>query len=54
MYNLIQIQDAIKGLPVDDVMKYARGANPDVPAYLALAELNRRKQLQDTSMAFYG
>lgn len=54
MYNLIQIQDAIKGLPVDDVMRYARGTNPDVPAYLALAELNRRKQLQDTSMAFYG
>ena len=54
MYNLIQIQDAIKGFPVEDVMKYARGANPDVPAYLALAELNRRKQLQDTAAAFYG
>lgn len=54
MYNLIQIQDAIKGLPIQDVMKYARGSNPDVPAYLALAELNRRKQIQDTSTAFYG
>ena len=54
MYNLIQIQDAIRGLPIDDVMKYARGSNPDVPAYLALAELNRRKQIQDTSSAFYG
>jgi len=54
MYNLIQIQDAIRGLPIQDVMKYARGANPDVPAYLALAELNRRKQIQETSSAFYG
>ena len=54
MYNLIQIQDAIRGLPIQDVMKYARGTNPDVPAYLALAELNRRKQIQETSSAFYG
>ena len=54
MYNLIQIQDAIKGLPIQDVMKYARGSNPEVPAYLALSELNRRKQIQDTSSAFYG
>lgn len=54
MYNLIQIQDAIRGLPIQDVMKYARGSNPDVPAYLALAELNRRKQIQETSSAFYG
>lgn len=54
MFNLIQIQDAIKGLPVQDVMKYARGSNPEVPAYLALSELNRRKQIQDTATSFYG
>ena len=54
MYNLIQIQDAIRGLPTNEVMKYANGTNPDVPAYLALGELNRRKQLQDTASEFYG
>ena len=54
MYNLIEVQDAIKGLPIQEVMKYARGSNPDVPAYLALAELNRRKQIQDTATSFYG
>jgi hypothetical protein len=54
MYNLIQTMDAIRGLPTQDVMKYANGTNPDVPAYLALAELNRRKQVEDTSSAFYG
>jgi hypothetical protein len=54
MYNLIQTMDAIRGLPTQDVMKYANGSNPDVPAYLALAELNRRKQIEDTSSAFYG
>jgi hypothetical protein len=54
MYNLIQIQDAIKGLPTSEVMKYANGTNPSVPSYLALGELNRRKQLQDTAAEFYG
>jgi len=54
MFNLIQTMDAIRGLPTQDVMKYANGSNPDVPAYLALAELNRRKQVEDTSSAFYG
>ena len=54
MYNLIQIQDAIKGLPTNEVMKYVNGTNPSVPSYLALGELNRRKQLQDTASEFYG
>jgi hypothetical protein len=54
MYNLIEIQSALKGLRPEEVMKYANGTNPQVPAYLALSELNRRKQLQDTASAFYG
>jgi hypothetical protein len=54
MYNLLEIQDALKGLRPEEVMKYANGTSPSVPAYLALSELNRRKQLQDTASAFYG
>lgn len=54
MYNLIQIQDALKGMTPDQVMKYVNGTNPEVPSYLALSELNRRKQLQDTASEFYG
>ena len=54
MYNLIQIQDALKGMTPDQVMKYVNGTNPEVPSYLALSELNRRKQLQDTAAEFYG
>ena len=46
MMNLIQISDAIQNLPLDTVMKYANGLNPQVPAYLALGELNRRKMLE--------
>jgi hypothetical protein len=54
MYNLIQIKDALKGMTPDQVMKYVNGTNPEVPSYLALSELNRRKQLQDTASEFYG
>jgi hypothetical protein len=54
MYNLIQIQSALQGLPPDAVMKYANGKDPAVPSWLALGELNRRKQLEDTASEFYG
>jgi hypothetical protein len=54
MYNLVQAQEALQGMPLNDVMKYANTQNAQVPAYLALAELNRRKQLEDTSAQFYG
>jgi hypothetical protein len=46
--NLMQIQDKLKGLPNDPrvmqlLTSYANGQNPQVPPYLALGELNRRK-----------
>lgn len=44
--NLIQVQEHLKDMPMRDVMEYANGKNPQVPPYLALGELNRRKQMQ--------
>lgn len=44
--NLIQIQDRLKDLPTQTIMGYADGGNPQVPPYLALGELNRRKQME--------
>jgi len=44
--NLIQIQDRLKDLPMQAIMGYANGDNPQVPPYLALGELNRRKQME--------
>lgn len=41
--NLIQIQDELKSLPIQVIMSYANGQNPEVPPYMALGELNRRK-----------
>ena len=47
--NLIQIQDRLKDLPMQAIMSYANGQNPQVPPYLALGELNRRKQMEQKS-----
>lgn len=46
--NLVQIQERLKEMPTQAVMAYANGMNPDVPPYLALGELNRRKRMEQT------
>ena len=44
--NLIQIQEHLKDMPTQAIMGYANGQNPMVPPYLALSEMNRRKQME--------
>lgn len=44
--NLIKIQEELKGFPTQTIMSYANGANPEVPPYMALAELSRRKTME--------
>ena len=51
MLNLVQIQDKLKDLPTQAVAAYANGQNPMVPPYLALGELNRRKQMEQSAVA---
>lgn len=48
MLNLVQIQDKLKDMPTRAIMAYANGQNPMVPPYLALGELNRRKQMEQS------
>lgn len=43
--NLIQIQERLKEMPLQAVMAYANGMNPEVPPYVALSELERRKRM---------
>ena len=43
--NLIQIQEHLKDMPMRAIMEYANGKSTQVPPYLALGELNRRKQM---------
>lgn len=50
--NIIEIQSAIQDpvrVSMDDLIKYANGANPEVPSFLALIEMNRRKNIKDTT-----
>jgi hypothetical protein len=50
--NLMQVQSSLRGLPAADprsmqmLTAYANGQDPGVPPFLALAELNYRKQMQ--------
>lgn len=44
--NLIQVQERLKDLPLQAIMAYANGVNPDVPPYLALGEMQRRKRVE--------
>ena len=44
--NLIQIQEHLKDLPTQAIMGYANGQNPQVPPYMALGEMNRRKSME--------
>lgn len=51
MLNLVQLQERLKDLPMQAIMQYANGANPQVPPFLALGELNRRKKMQESAAA---
>lgn len=51
MQNLVKIQENLKNVPLQAVMAYVEGRNPMVPPYLALTELNRRKQIQESQQS---
>jgi hypothetical protein len=53
--NLIEIQSSLQNpvnVTMQDLIKYANGSNPEVPSYLALMEMSRRKNIEQTSQAF--
>ncbi len=51
MLNLVQLQERLKDVPMQALMQYANGMNPQVPPFIALGELNRRKQMQESAAA---
>lgn len=51
MLNLVQLQERLKDVPMQALMQYANGANPQIPPFLALGELNRRKKMQEGAAA---
>jgi hypothetical protein len=49
--NIIQIQDRLKGLPTDALVNYVEQPMGEVPIYLALGELQRRKEMKERFQA---
>jgi hypothetical protein len=47
--NIVQIANDIKGYPLDLLKQYANGANPEVPPYIALGEIERQNKMQERS-----
>lgn len=44
--NLLKLQDQLKGLPDEALIRYVQNPNAQVPTYLALSELERRKTMR--------
>lgn len=45
--NIIQLQDRLKGMPDEAIIQYVQNPTGEVPTYLALGELQRRKSMRD-------
>ena len=44
--NIVKLQNQLKSVPVETLIQYVQGANPEVPSYLALAEIKNRKDME--------
>jgi len=44
--NIVKLQNDLKAIPVDTLIQYVQGMNPEVPSYLALAEIKSRKDME--------
>jgi hypothetical protein len=42
--NLVQIQDRLRGMPLQVLQQYANGSNPEVPPYIALSVLKQKQE----------
>ena len=47
MLNILQIEDRLKDMSKESVVQALNNPNPTIPPFLALAELNRRKRMED-------
>ena len=49
--NIIKIQNQLKGVPDDTLIGYVQNPTGQVPTYLALSELQRRKEMRNSYQA---
>jgi hypothetical protein len=45
--NIVQIANDIKGYPLELLKQYANGANPEIPPYIALGEIERQNKMNE-------
>lgn len=45
--NIVKLQDELKGVPDNALVGYVQNPNGQVPSYLALSELQRRKKMRE-------
>ena len=51
MYNILEVEDKIKGLPDQALMKEAQFPSGDVPQFLIVSELQRRNEMRKSYSA---
>lgn len=51
MANIVKLQDDLKGIPLKNLIMYVQNPNGQVPSYLALAEIKRRKDMEQRAAA---
>lgn len=52
--NIVKLQDDLKNAPDQSLIGYVQNPNGQVPSYLALSELQRRKQMREQSQGNQG
>lgn len=51
MANIVKLQEDLKGIPLKNLIFYVQNPNGQVPSYLALAEIKRRKTMEQKAAA---
>ena len=47
--NIVKLQSQLQGVPDEALIGYVQNPNGQVPSYLALAELSRRKEIRNSA-----
>ena len=49
MHNIIQLQKSLERVPDETLIGYVQNPQGQVPSYLALTELNKRKEMRNAA-----
>ena len=49
--NIVKLQEDLKNVPINNLISYVQNPNGQVPSYLALSEIKRRKDMESRAVA---